>query len=88
MIDAFTPFADTLAARVAAGENLGVAWTAAATAATAAAEATAELRPRLGRARPLAEKSIGHPDAGAISLARIAVTVADRAFPESKGPTS
>ena len=88
MIDAFAPFADTLAARVAAGENLGVAWTAAATAATAAAEATAELRPRLGRARPLAEKSIGHPDAGAISLARIAVTVADRAFPESKGPTS
>ena len=34
-----------------------------------AAEATAEMIPRKGRARPLAERSLGHPDAGAISLA-------------------
>ncbi|MBB3318000.1 hypothetical protein FHT77_003896 [Rhizobium sp. BK181] len=40
------------------------------------AEATASLTPRLGRARPLAEKSIGHPDAGAISLAMIAACAA------------
>lgn len=89
MIDAFVPFRDELAARIAAGDSLAAAWTAAAKAATDAATATAELRPRLGRARPLAEKSIGHPDAGAISLARIATTVGRHAFETStKGATS
>ncbi|WP_323130870.1 DAK2 domain-containing protein, partial [Sinorhizobium medicae] len=34
--------------------------------------ATSALTPKLGRARPLAEKSIGHPDAGAVSLALVA----------------
>ena len=34
-----------------------------------AADATKNLRPRVGRARPLAEKSLGTPDAGAISMA-------------------
>jgi dihydroxyacetone kinase len=32
---------------------------------------TAQLLPRMGRARPLAEKSLGTPDAGAVSLALI-----------------
>jgi dihydroxyacetone kinase len=49
---------------------------AAATAASAAADATAQLVPRLGRARPLAERSVGHPDAGAVSLALCARVVA------------
>ncbi|PLU70615.1 hypothetical protein BMJ21_12225, partial [Sinorhizobium medicae] len=35
-------------------------------------DATSALTPKLGRARPLAEKSIGHPDAGAVSLALVA----------------
>ena len=34
-----------------------------------AAQATAQLPPKIGRARPLAEKSYGTPDAGAVSLA-------------------
>ena len=34
-----------------------------------AAAATADLVPRIGRARPLAARSVGHPDAGATSLA-------------------
>ena len=34
-----------------------------------AAEATAPLSPRLGRARPLAARSVGTPDAGATSFA-------------------
>lgn len=38
---------------------------------TQAAKQTADLRPRLGRARPLAEKSLGHPDPGAVSFAEI-----------------
>ncbi len=38
----------------------------------AAADRTADLRPLKGRARPLAEKSLGHPDPGAVSFALIA----------------
>lgn len=75
LVDALVPFARTLAARVAAGDSLPGAWDRAAVAATEAAEATAQLSPRLGRARPLAERSLGHPDAGAISLALCARTV-------------
>ena len=48
---------------------------AAAAAATAAAERTAGLRPLKGRARPLAEKSLGHPDPGAVSFALIATRI-------------
>uniref|UniRef100_UPI0005A7967E DAK2 domain-containing protein n=1 Tax=Paracoccus sp. PAMC 22219 TaxID=1569209 RepID=UPI0005A7967E len=63
-------------AQVGQGAALADAWDAAARAASAAADATAGLTPRLGRARPLAERSIGHPDAGAISLALCARVVA------------
>lgn len=76
LVDAFAPFVDTLQGQVAQGAALADAWDAAARAATAAADATADLTPRLGRARPLAERSIGHPDAGAISLALCARVVA------------
>jgi dihydroxyacetone kinase len=71
MVDALVPFADTLDANVVAGQRLAAAWSAAADAATAAAAATSELLPRMGRARPHAEKSLGTPDAGAHSLALI-----------------
>ncbi len=76
LVDAFAPFVDTLQGQVAQGAALATAWEAAASAATAAADATTGLTPRLGRARPLAERSIGHPDAGAISLALCARVVA------------
>ena len=76
LVDAFAPFVDTLQGQVAQGAALADTWDAAARAATAAADATADLTPRLGRARPLAERSIGHPDAGAISLALCARVVA------------
>jgi len=52
---------------------------AAVTAAEAGAESTKTLQARLGRARPLGEKSIGVPDPGAVSLARIAAVVAAHA---------
>ncbi|MDT0343557.1 dihydroxyacetone kinase family protein [Streptomyces litchfieldiae] len=71
MVDALVPFADVLGEGVAAGRRLADAWGPAATAAEAAAKATAHLLPRLGRARPHAEKSLGTPDAGAHSLALI-----------------
>jgi dihydroxyacetone kinase len=77
MLDSLLPFVEELERRVSAGENWQAAWRSAAEVATAAAEATAGLRPRVGRARPLAERSVGTPDAGATSLAMCAQTVAE-----------
>jgi dihydroxyacetone kinase len=77
MVDAIVPFAETLAAEVAAGRTLAAAWGTAATAATAAAAATADLLPRMGRARPHAEKSLGTVDAGAHSFALIVTAVGE-----------
>ena len=78
LVDAFDPFVKSLEEGVAAGFSLDDAWREAAEDAVRAAAATADLKPRLGRARPLAEKSLGHADAGATSLARCAAVVADR----------
>lgn len=77
LVDAFIPFSEAFSAEVEKGQSLPQAWKLAAEKATEAAEATAKLTPKLGRARPLAERSIGHPDAGAISLALCARTIAD-----------
>ncbi|WP_158782585.1 dihydroxyacetone kinase family protein [Pantoea sp. BAV 3049] len=71
MVDVLVPFSETLSERVEAGDSLIDAWAAAARQATLSAEATAQLVPKMGRARPLAEKSKGTPDAGAVSLALI-----------------
>ncbi len=76
LVDALVPFVETLEASFAAGKPLPAAWADAAAASKAAADATAQLTPKLGRARPLAERSIGHPDAGAVSLSMIAACVA------------
>ncbi len=77
MLDAMLPFVDELQRRVTAGESWQGGWRAAADVATESARATAEMRPKVGRARPLAERSVGTPDAGATSLAMIAHTIAD-----------
>ncbi|MBB1229393.1 dihydroxyacetone kinase family protein [Pantoea pleuroti] len=77
MVDVLVPFSDSLNAAVACGTSLTEAWCEAARVADDAAQATAQLLPKMGRARPLAEKSLGTPDAGAISLAMIVNTVAD-----------
>ncbi|MGX5682709.1 dihydroxyacetone kinase family protein [Schumannella luteola] len=76
MVDALVPFADALEAGIAAGAPLTQAWADAADAATTAAAATAQLLPKMGRARPHAEKSLGTPDAGAHSFALIVQRVA------------
>jgi dihydroxyacetone kinase len=68
-VDALVPFVDTLRQRADAGASGADAWTLAAREATRAAEGTAALRPRTGRARPLADRSVGTPDPGATSLA-------------------
>ena len=71
MVDAFAPFAVAIRERHDAGEPLADAWSFAAAVARRAGVDTASLTPKLGRARPLAERSIGHPDAGAISFGYI-----------------
>ncbi|MDQ0827864.1 dihydroxyacetone kinase [Arthrobacter sp. B2I5] len=71
LVDVLVPFRDTLTAGVENGKSLAAAWDAAATAAQQAAEDTANLLPLMGRARPHAEKSLGTPDAGAVSMALI-----------------
>ncbi|MFJ3189411.1 dihydroxyacetone kinase family protein [Streptomyces halstedii] len=71
MVDVLVPFAEALTAATDAGQPLPAAWGTAADTASEAAEATAGLLPRMGRARPHAEKSLGTPDAGAHSLALI-----------------
>ncbi|MRS20445.1 DAK2 domain-containing protein [Enterobacteriaceae bacterium RIT692] len=77
MVDVLVPFSDSLNEAVTAGASLTDAWLQAAQVADKAAQDTAQLVPKMGRARPLAEKSVGTPDAGAISLALIVNTVGD-----------
>ncbi len=76
LVDALVPFSVELTRGIDAGASLAVAWAAGADAATRAAASTADLLPRMGRARPHAEKSLGTPDPGAHSLALIATAVA------------
>jgi D-erythrulose 4-kinase len=85
MLDALLPFVEELERRVADGEPWQQAWASAAEVATDAARGTADMRPKVGRARPLAERSVGAPDPGATSLAMCAVTVADCFTLASKG---
>ncbi len=75
MVDALVPFDQVFSARVAAGDELVDAWSAAAAAARTAADATADLLPRMGRARTHGEDAVGTPDAGAVSFALITAAV-------------
>ncbi|MFC5930514.1 dihydroxyacetone kinase family protein [Cryobacterium melibiosiphilum] len=76
MVDALLPYVATFTAESQAEASVADVLTAAATAAVGAAADTAALSPRRGRARPLAERSIGHPDPGAVSFGLIAAGVA------------
>ena len=77
MLDALFPFVDALVTRVGAGQTLATAWTAAALEAVRAGQETASLVPRIGRARPLAERSVGTPDPGAVSLGLIVTAIGE-----------
>ncbi|WIK64292.1 dihydroxyacetone kinase family protein [Gleimia hominis] len=63
MVDALAPAVEEL--------QSGHTWTQAAQAAHSGAEQTKDIVAKLGRARPLGEKSLGTPDAGAVSLTMI-----------------
>ena len=69
MIDAAVPFAESLSQQRAT--SLRAAWKTAASICQEAAENTADIQAKRGRARVLAEKSIGTPDPGAISFAML-----------------
>jgi dihydroxyacetone kinase phosphoprotein-dependent L subunit len=75
MVDALLPFRDTFRATFDGGASVAASLAAAAAAARTAADETAGLRPLKGRARPLAEKSLGHADPGAVSFALIAARI-------------
>ncbi len=77
MLDSLFPFVERLEAEVQGGARLAPAWQAAARACVEAAEATAPMVPRIGRARPLAERSVGTPDPGAISLGLIVTSIGE-----------
>jgi dihydroxyacetone kinase len=77
MVDALLPYVDAFTEQHRKGASLECALGVAARAARAAADATAALSPLKGRARPLAERSIGHPDPGAVSFGVIATGIAD-----------
>jgi dihydroxyacetone kinase len=68
LLDVLAPFAAELQRQADSGTDIVSAWSAAAVTARAAAHETATLSPRIGRARPLAERSVGHRDPGAVSM--------------------
>lgn len=78
LADVLIPFSKKLSETANSSSATSVAnlWKVASETATEAAEATASLLPRIGRARPHAEKSLGHQDPGAKSLATIINVVA------------
>jgi dihydroxyacetone kinase len=77
MIDAAYPFLYAMRAPRDSDETSAATWRRAASRAAEAADRTANLVPRIGRARPLAERSVGHPDAGAISFALIVSAIGE-----------
>jgi dihydroxyacetone kinase len=79
MLDVLSPFADALESFVGehAGASFREAWSSAATVAADAADATSTLVPKIGRARPHAEKSVGSPDPGAVSMSLAISAVAE-----------
>ncbi|HEX4626289.1 MAG TPA: dihydroxyacetone kinase family protein [Solirubrobacteraceae bacterium] len=77
LLDALLPFVDALDAGLGAGKPLPDAWAAAAGVADESAQHTAEFAAKVGRSRPLAERSIGTPDPGAISMALCVAAASD-----------
>lgn len=77
LVDVLVPFSLSLQEAVDGGSDLTTAWGIASERAQIAAKRTADLVPRMGRARSHTGKSVGTPDAGAVSLALITKTVHD-----------
>jgi dihydroxyacetone kinase len=68
MLDALKPACDAFARAVAEGKMPSESWAQAVAAAEKGTASTANMRPRLGRAAYLGERSLGIPDAGASAV--------------------
>jgi phosphoenolpyruvate---glycerone phosphotransferase subunit DhaL len=71
MMDALIPAVDAVSAAAGAGKSIPQALDEAASAAKSGADSTRDLVARYGRARSLGERTRGHQDAGATSIALI-----------------
>jgi len=71
LVDVLQPFSSALDQAATRGASIADAWKDAVDIAHDAAQQTRDLLPRIGRARPHAEKSNGTPDPGAVSLALV-----------------
>lgn len=71
LVDVLQPFSTALAQGAVDGLGVVQIWEHGAFIAAHAAQETRDLLPKIGRARPHAEKSIGTPDPGAVSMALI-----------------
>lgn len=71
MLDTLIPFSNKLSELAEQDMSLADAWASAVKVAEKAAEDTATLVAKVGRARPAQERSLGVPDAGAVSMAMI-----------------
>lgn len=76
LVDVLHPISVSMDSSASRNLSMVAAWNAAADVADAAAQATGNLLPKIGRARPHAEKSIGTPDPGAVSMALIVRSIA------------
>lgn len=74
LVDVLLPFSQQFTSAIERGVSLAAAWNEAAVVAKHSADETAHMRAKIGRARPLAERSLGTPDAGAVSLAMLLAT--------------
>jgi dihydroxyacetone kinase len=77
MVDALAPFAQTLCAQLGRQQDLVTAWQGATEAAESAADHTRQLSARKGRAKSHGDRSVGTPDAGAVSLGIVTRAVLD-----------
>jgi len=78
MLDALAPAAEAARRAAGSGGSVADALAAAAAAAEEGADATGDLVGRAGRASRLGERSLGHPDPGAVSVALMLRVAADR----------
>lgn len=77
MLDALFPFVDALDVHSDPNVPLATAWERAAAISVQAALDTAALVPKIGRARPLADRSVGTPDPGATSMGLVLTAAAE-----------
>lgn len=77
LLDALLPAVEAFGAAAASGKRCALAWSEAAQAARSGAEQTTTMVARHGRAKFLGERSVGHIDAGAASMALLFEAVSE-----------